>query len=140
MPTMYPEALESRGASAEEATDWLSVLTRRVASNNDFGQRKTWRPGTIDVAKRSEETVQLDQEGGDDEERAGLIASLISAVVANHGRAVKELMERTGADRTMEPLWHAVRADLGEEPGPLPAEIADVTNGLLEEFARRRGQ
>ena len=93
-----------------------------------------------EAMKRAEEALRLDQEDGDDEERTWLIALLISAVVTNHGRAVKEMMERTGVDRTMEPLWHAVRVDLGEEPGPLPAEIADVTNWILEEIARRRGQ
>ena len=138
--TMYLAAPDSKGASVEEATGWLSVLTRHMASDNDFEQRETWSLGAIDVVNRSEEAVRLDKDDGDNELRTGLIASLISAVVADHGRAAKELMERTGADRTMEPLWHAVRADLGEEPGPLPAEIADVTNGLLEEFARRRGQ
>ena len=141
--TMYPTALaaqKSRRVSAEEATDRLSVLTGHAATDDHFELRETWRQGGIDVAKRLEEAVRLEKEDGDDEERIWLIASLISAVVANHGRAVKEMMQRTGADRTMEPLWHAVRADLGEEPGPLPAEIADVTNGLLEEFAKRRGQ
>ena len=93
-----------------------------------------------EALKRLEEAVRLDKDDGDNENWTRLIASLISAVVANRGRAVKEMMERTGADRTMEPLWHAVRADQGEEPGPLPAEIADVTKGLLEEFATRRGQ
>ena len=72
-------------------------------------------------------------------EWSDLIASLISAVVANQGHTVRVMMERTGADRMMEPLWHAVRADMGEELEPLPAEIMDATIGLLEELARNRG-
>ncbi len=83
-----------------------------------------------------EEALRLDRK---DEDRTGLIASLISAVVANLGRFVKGMMERTDAEKTMEPLWHAIRADLGEETGSLPAEIMDAANGFLEEFARRRG-
>ena len=55
MRKMYPTALaalETRGASAEEATDWLSVLTRQVASDDDFEQRETWRLRAIGVARR----------------------------------------------------------------------------------------
>ncbi|MCE2520831.1 MAG: AAA family ATPase [Alphaproteobacteria bacterium] len=105
----------------------LRTLSDILAARGEWKEALEWL----------EKALRLAEE--DDGERSGLISSLISAVVANHGRTVKEVMERTGADRTMEPLWHAVRADLGEGLGPLPAEIADAANGLLEEFARRRG-
>ena len=106
----------------------LRMLSDILAARGEWKEALEWL----------EKVLRLAEE--DDGERSSLIASLISAVVANQGRAVKAMMERTGADRTMEPLWHAVRADLGEEPGPLPAEIADAVNGILEEFARRRGE
>ncbi len=96
----------------------------------------TVRGEWTEALKWLEEALRLNKE---ERERSALIASLISAVVANHGRAVKGMMERTGADRTMEPLWHAVRADLEEEIGPLPAEIADAANEIVNEFARMRG-
>ncbi len=106
----------------------LHTLSDILVSRGEWREALQWLEKSLQLAE------------GDDGERPGLIASLISAVVANHGRVVRTLMERTGANRTMEPLWHAVRADLGEELGPLPTEIADAVNELLEEFARRRDE
>ena len=71
-------------------------------------------------------------------ERSGLIESLIRAIAAHQGARVKSIMERVGATDVMEPLWYALRADLGEEVEPLPAEIADAVKTLLEEFSTKR--
>ena len=71
-------------------------------------------------------------------ERSGLIESLIAAIAKNQGSRVKSIMERVGATGVMEPLWYALRLDLGEEVEPLPAEIADAVRTLMDEFSTRR--
>ena len=68
----------------------------------------------------------------------GLTESLIPAVAAGHGLRVKQIMETAGLVEPMEPLWHAVRAELGEELEPLPAEIMETVADLRLEFARYR--
>ncbi len=68
----------------------------------------------------------------------GLTDSLIGAVAAGHGSRVKELVEKAGLVEPMEPLWHAVRAELGEQIEPLPAEIMDTVTDIRKEFAETR--
>ena len=72
------------------------------------------------------------------QDRPGLTESLIRIVAAGHGPGVKELMEKAGLAESMEPLWHAVRAELGEELGPLPAEIMDAVTGIRKMFAGKQ--
>ena len=79
--------------------------------------------------------------GGTDfqtQEWPGLTESLIGVVAAGHGRRAKMLMENAGLVEPMEPLWHAVRAELGEEIEPLPAEIMDTVVDIRKEFAESR--
>ena len=47
-------------------------------------------------------------------------------------------MEKAGLAESMEPLWHAVRADAGEELEPLPAEIMDTVKDIRREVEERR--
>ena len=68
-----------------------------------------------------------------------LTASLCQAVAAGYGEWVKRVMEKTGLIESMEPLWHAVRAELGEELEPLPAEIMDAVTDIRREFVRNPG-
>ena len=46
------------------------------------------------------------------------------------------MMEEKGLTESMEPLWHAVRAELGEELEPLPAEIMDAVTDIRRKFVR----
>ena len=82
----------------------------------------------------------LDVGGADFQTREwpGLTESLIGAVAAGHGPRVRQLLERAGLVEPMEPLWHAVRAELGEDLEPLPSEIMDTVTEIREEFAERR--
>ena len=41
----------------------------------------------------------------------------------------------TGLTEPMEPLWHAIRAELGEELEPLPVEIMETVTDLRQEFS-----
>ena len=79
--------------------------------------------------------------GGDvfqEKEWPGLTESLIPAVAAGHGSRVKRMMEEAGLTEPMEPLWHATRAELGEELEPLPAEIMETVMDLRQEFSDMR--
>ena len=67
--------------------------------------------------------------GGDEfreQEKQRVVDSLIKAAAAGQGRSVKRMMAELGLVEAMEPLWHAVRAQLGEELEPLPAEVFDA--------------
>ena len=66
----------------------------------------------------------------------GLTKSLTRAVAAGHGKRVKRLMEEASLAEPMEPLWHAVRAELGEELEPLPAEIMDTVTEIRNRFSK----
>ena len=81
----------------------------------------------IFVIYRGQWTEALDQIehalrlGGDDFQKQawlGLTESLIWAVAAGHGPRVKRMMEEGGLTEPMEPLWHAVREELGEALEP----------------------
>ena len=79
--------------------------------------------------------------GGDvfqEKEWPGLTESLIPAVAAGHGSRVKRMMEEAGLTEPMEPLWHATRAELGEELEPLPAEIMETVMDIRQEFSDMR--
>ena len=65
----------------------------------------------------------------------GLTEPLIRAVAAGHGKRVKKMMEEANLAESMEPLWHAVRAELGEELEPLPAEIMDAVTEIRRRFS-----
>ena len=41
-------------------------------------------------------------------------------------------MDEAGLIESMEPLWHAIRAELGEQLEPLPAEIMDAVSTIRE--------
>ena len=99
------------------------------------------------LARRGQWTEALDQieyalrlGGGDfqEQEWPGLTESLIQAVGAGHGPRVKRMMEEAGLAEPMEPLWHAVRAELGEELEPLPAEIMDAVTEIRHKFTEER--
>ena len=71
------------------------------------------------------------------QQRPLLTASLCEAVATGHGEWVKRVMEEKGLTESMEPLWHAVRAELGEELEPLPAEIMDAVTDIRRKFVRK---
>ena len=85
-----------------------------------------------------ENAVSIGDGGFHSEERPGLTQSLIGLVSAGHGPRVMRLMEKAGLVESMEPLWHAVRMETGEELEPLPAEIIDAVKEIRREFEERR--
>ena len=96
------------------------------------------------LARRGDWTEALDQlehalriagNESQEQELPGLTESLIRAVAAGHGRRVKNMMDAAGLAESMEPLWHAIRAELGEELEPLPAEIMMAVTEIRQRFS-----
>lgn len=82
------------------------------------------------------------REGGEeirDRESAGLIDAFVRAAAAGHMRWVERTMIEAGLTESMEPLWRAIRAELGEEVEALPTEIADAMADVRDRIAAARG-
>ena len=69
-------------------------------------------------------------------QRRPMLTALCEAVATGHGQWVKSVMEENGLIESMEPLWHSVRAELGEELEPLPAEIMDAVTDIQGKFGK----
>ena len=54
--------------------------------------------------------------------------TLIAMVAHGHAARVKQMLVERNATESLEPLWLAARAELGEDLGPLPAEVLDAVN------------
>ena len=85
-----------------------------------------------------ERLLRIDGESTHLSELPGLTHSLIRGVAAGHGKRVRRMIEESGLAESMEPLWHAVRAELGEELEPLPAEIMDTVREIRQGFSQNR--
>ena len=72
------------------------------------------------------------------EEWPGLTDSFIGMVAAGHALRVRQILEEAGLVKELEPLWLATRLDLGEQVGPLPAEIMNAANEIRKELEVRR--
>ena len=71
-------------------------------------------------------------------ERRGLTESLMRAVAAGHGGRVRRMMENAGLAEPLEPLWHAVRAEMGEELEALPAEVMEAVREVRRRLSGDR--
>ena len=64
---------------------------------------------------------------------------MLIGLIAKGGAAqVKRLLVDANATDSLEPLWLAARAELGENLGPLPAEIADAVEEVQRMVAEER--
>ena len=77
---------------------------------------------------------------GPDLASLGLAELFIGALAAGHASRVKDIMANTALAELMEPLWHATCAELGEEMGPLPAEVADAVAAVRTEVEAVRAE
>ena len=85
-----------------------------------------------DALSRLEQALRVGRGQSRETERPRLAQSMIRAVAAGHAGRVKQMMEEAGLVESMEPLWHAVRVELGEELESLPAEILDAVSVIRE--------
>jgi len=83
-----------------------------------------------------ERALHIGSEDLRNQQHSATTESLIRAAAAGHVPQVKRIMEELGLSESMEPLWHAVRAELGEELEPLPTEIMEAVTDIRREFAR----
>ena len=87
-----------------------------------LARRGSWAEA-LDQVERS---VRIGGKEFLDMESGRLTELLIQASVAGRRRRVKEMMAESTLAERLEPLWHAVRVELGEELEPLPAEVMDA--------------
>ena len=110
------------------------MQSRRAAVHtlSDVLSHSGERTNTLEQLER---TVLLG--GGELQEQQGawLIDSLIRAAAAGHGERIKRIMDEAGLIEPMEPLWHALRAELGEQLEPLPAEIMDAVSTIRKRIS-----
>ena len=88
-----------------------------------------------EALSRFEQALNVGRGRSREHERPRLAQSMIRAVSAGHAGRVKQMMEEAGLVESMEPLWHAVRVELGEELEALPAEILDAVSVIRETIA-----
>ena len=126
-----PEAEECARRAMELAPENPRVLH---TLSDVLGCRGRW----MEALDRLECALRVGGSGFQEDEWPDLTESLIPAVAAGHGSRVKRMMEEAGLTEPMEPLWHAIRAELGEELEPLPAEIMETVTDLRQEFSDMR--
>lgn len=68
------------------------------------------------------------------EARRRLALLLTMAAIKCRAEDVKKLMQRASLAAPMEPLWHAVRAETGENVEPLPAEVRDAVEDIRRQM------
>ena len=66
-----------------------------------------------------------------------LTDALLRATASGYGQQVKRLMERAGLTSQLEPVWCAVRENLGEDLGPLPVELLEAVQVVKERLEQR---
>ena len=92
--------------------------------------RDNWTPA-LDALEHALRTGGAELQS---KKRPHLTMSLCEAVAAGYAPRVKHMMVEFGLIESMEPLWHAVRLELGEELEPLPAEIMEAVTDIRREF------
>ena len=129
-------------ANAERLSEAGKFAKRAVELNSDsrvalhtLSEVLSLQESWLEALDRLEQALQSDE--GQPKVISGkeIVDSLTRAVAAGHGARVKQIMRKAGLVESMEPLWHAVRAELGEELEPLPAEVMDAVVLLRSRIA-----
>ena len=123
-----PEAHEHARRAVEltpQNREALQILSDVLAS------RGHW----TEALGQLEQALRIAKDESQKQETTGLADLLIRAVAAGHGPRVKDMMDTAGLAESMEPLWHAIRAELGEELEPLPAEIRSAVTEIRQRFS-----
>ena len=108
-----PEAEASARRAVElkpDSSAALHVLSDLSARRGDW----------TEAMELLEHAVSIGDDGFQTGVWPGLTESLIGFVSAGHGPRVVTIMEKAGLVESMEPLWHAVRMETGEEIEPCP--------------------
>ena len=122
-----------RTTVAERAVELKSDSRVAIDTLSDaLAEKDNW----LEALDRLEQALQSDEGQPNVISGKAIVVSLTRAVAAGHGARVRQIMQNTGLVDSMEPLWHAVRAELGEELEPLPAEVMDAVALLRARIAR----
>ena len=80
-----------------------------------------------------------DSQADASERLTGRWTHMLIGLIAKGGAAqVKRMLVDANATDSLEPLWLAARAELGEDLGPLPAEVADAVEEVQRMVAEER--
>ena len=113
------EAVECARHATKLPSDDPSVL---LTLARVLARRGNW----TEAMNELERSVRMGSRDFQQHERHALTEVIIRCAAAGHGpRAIRILAEGDLVE-LMEPLWHAVRAEMGEELEPLPSEIMDA--------------
>ena len=121
-PELLAASRESARMTVELAPDStmpLQLLAQVLAYSGEWQE-------SIAVVRRAVETL------GEADEATRMLGTLIQVAAAGHVAEVRDLMADTRLTKDLEPLWHAVRLELGESVEPLPAEIKESVMGIRE--------
>ena len=64
--------------------------------------------------------------------------AMIALIAGGHAAQVRRMLMVGGLTESLEPLWHAARAELGEDLGPLPVEVMDAVEEVRRRVAEER--
>ena len=70
----------------------------------------------------------------------GMTDTLIQIAAAGHMVRVRGIMADANLTEDLEPLWHAIRLELGEQLEPLPTEVIDAANRIRTLLVHDRQQ
>ena len=129
---------DARLAEAEDCARRAVELGPRNADalhmlSDVLARRGRWE----EALEMLERALHIDR-ARDNGARSGVATLLIRLVRAGQGTRVKQLIEDAGLVERMEPLWHAVKSQLGEQIEPLPAEIMDTVTDVKRKFVEER--
>ena len=127
-----PEAEKYARRAVKLGPDNPSAL---LTVSDVLARRDSWTEA-LDHLERS---VRIGGKGFLDKESRRLTELLIEASVTGQRRRVKDIMAVSTLAERMEPLWHAVRVELGEELEPLPAEVMDAVMEVRRRISGKGG-
>lgn len=135
--SVFLQANDERASEAEKfAKQAVDLDAESRMALHTLADVLSWRGNWDKALDRFEQALRLN--AGQAQGRAGkeVVESLIRAAAAGYAARVKMIMHETGLVESMEPLWHAVRMELGEELEPLPAEVMDAVALLRRRISK----
>ena len=99
---------------------------RHLSEAVECARHATRRGNWTEALNELERSVGMGSRDFQQHERHTLTEVIVRCAAAGHGVRAKKIMDEGGLVELMEPLWHAVRAEMGEELEPLPSEIMDA--------------
>ena len=127
---------DTRLSEAEECARHATKLSPHDPSalltlSHALARRGNW----TEAMNELERSVRIGSRGFRQQERQSLTEAFIRFVAAGYGPRARQIMDEAGLAELMEPLWHAVRAEVGEELEPLPSEVMDVVRAIRQRIS-----